>query len=298
VEIVGGTNAHQGEKKNMTKLFVGNSRIRYIFLHSFAIFLYWALSFTHSLAQTCVEPPQGIIAWWPFDEASGTIANDIIGNNPGAYVGSPVAVLGEVGNARSFNGTNYVGVVDSDLWAFGTANFTIEFWVNFSSQPGGTTGHPADIFIGNDEASGNANKWFFAIGGGNLEFHINSPTLGPQFFPLVPFSPIVNQWYHLAITRSGSTYTIYIDGCCRRFGGKHQCHPECQRASDDWNGRGSRFHDRCPRRNDDLQLGPHAVADIVNCRCRQRRKMQTFSHNDSILISGPIGNVVFPAARG
>jgi len=128
-------------------------------------------------------------------------------------VNFPAHVAGEVGDALSFNGTNqYVGVVDSPLWAFGTENLTIEFWVNFASAPGGSTGEPADIFIGNDEGGGDRNKWFFAIGGGHLEFHINSPSLGPQFFPLVPFSPTVGQWYHLAVTRTGSTYTIYING--------------------------------------------------------------------------------------
>jgi len=160
----------------------------------------------------CVPAPQGIIAWWPFDEMSGTVANDIVGNNPGAYVNSPVPVPGEVGDALSFNGGQYVGVVNNSLWHFGIENFTIEFWVNFSTQPGGSTGEPGDIFIGNDEGGGDRNKWFFAIGGGHLEFHINSPTLGPQFFPLVPFSPTIGQWYHLAVTRTSNTYTIYING--------------------------------------------------------------------------------------
>jgi len=165
-----------------------------------------------SLAQSCLSPSPGFNAWWPFDETSGTIANDIVGNNPGAYVNSPVPIPGEVAYALSFNGTNYVEVADSSLWALGNENFTIEFWVNFATEPGGSMTEPADIFIANDEGPYNVNKWFFAIGGGNLEFHINSPTLGPQFFPLVPFSPTINQWYHLALTRQSNTYTIYING--------------------------------------------------------------------------------------
>ena len=83
---------------------------------------------------------------------------------------------------------------------------------NFATPGGGDIGHPSHIFIGNDEGPGNRNKWFFALGGGYLNFHINGPTLGPQFFPLVPFSPTVGVWYHLAVVRRGSTYTIFLNG--------------------------------------------------------------------------------------
>src|SRR2546422_9631254 len=133
-------------------------------------------------AQTCVTPPPGIIAWWPLDETSGTSVADIGGNNPGIYVNGPVPAPGEVENALRFNGENYVGVGDSDLWAFGTSDFTIELWANFDAPGGGSIGEPGDIFIGNDESGGSFNKWFFALGGGFLNFHINSPTIGPKFF--------------------------------------------------------------------------------------------------------------------
>lgn len=163
-------------------------------------------------AQTCVQPPSGAIAWWPLDETSGTIAADRVGNHPGAYANGPVPANGQVRGALRFNGTNYVAVADSDLWGFAANNFTIELWANFDAPGGGSVGEPGDIFIGNDEGPFNRNKWFFALGGGFLNFHINGPTIGPKFFPLVPFSPVVGQWYHLAVVRSGSTYIIYING--------------------------------------------------------------------------------------
>lgn len=164
-------------------------------------------------AQVCVEPLPNMVSWWSLDETSGTVADDIVGTNPGVHVNGPVNTSGKVVGALKFDGINdFVGVPDSDLWAFGPGDFTIEFWANFSSLGGGTIGHPSHIFIGNDEGSGLRAKWFFALGGGFLSFHINSPSLGPQFFPLAAFSPTINQWYHLAITRESNNYTIYING--------------------------------------------------------------------------------------
>jgi hypothetical protein len=97
-----------------------------------------------------------------------------------------------VRGALRFNGSNFVAVPDNDLWAFGAKDFTIELWANFDQPGSGSVGEPGDIFIGNDEGPGFRNKWFFALGGGFLNFHINSPTIGPKFFPLVPFSPAAN----------------------------------------------------------------------------------------------------------
>ena len=164
-------------------------------------------------AQTCVPPPAGITAWWPFDEAVGPIASDIAGQQAGSHAGRPVAIPGRVGRALRFNGApDHVAAADNDLWAFGRKDFTIELWANFGSPGGGGVTQPSHIFIGNDEGPGSVNKWFFALGGGFLNFHINAPALGPQFFPLVRFTPELNRWYHLAVTRAGNLYTIYIDG--------------------------------------------------------------------------------------
>jgi hypothetical protein len=180
-----------------------------------AVFLAFS---TPALAQTCVAPPPGIIAWWPFDETNGTIAADIVGTEPAAYFGSPTPSAGKVGGALflhgstgTFNG-DFLAAPANSQWDFGPRDFTIELWANFSVAPGGSVGHPGAIFIGDDEGPGNQNKWFFALGGGYLNFHINGPALGPQFFPLVPFSPAVGVWYHLAVVRRGSTYTIFING--------------------------------------------------------------------------------------
>ena len=163
--------------------------------------------------QACVPPPQNILAWWPFDETAGPTAAELIAGRVGTYFGSPTPAPGEVGNALQFHGSpDFVGVANDPVWHFGVNDFSIELWANFSAPTGGSIGEPSDIFIGNDDGPGDQNKWFFALGGGFLNFHVNSPTLGPMFFPLAPFTPALNTWYHLAVTRAGSLYTLYING--------------------------------------------------------------------------------------
>ena len=166
---------------------------------------------TGSAAAQCVVPPSDIAAWWAFDESSGSEARDLVGNRNGVYSNLPIQSIGLVGNALRFDGNDYVAVADDDLWNLSDRDFTIEFWANFDQGGGGSIGHPGDIFIGNDEGPGVRNKWFFALGGGYLNFHINGST-GGRFFPLAPFAPVVGQWYHLSITRDGDLYTIYVDG--------------------------------------------------------------------------------------
>jgi len=161
----------------------------------------------------CVEAGRDVSAWWPLDEVAGSTAEDIVGGRTGAHVNGPAPAAGLVGGALAFDGSNdYVGVPDDPLWAFGDDDFTIELWANFSAPGGGTIGHPGDIFIGSDDGAGNQRKWFFALGGGFLNFHVNGPGIGAKFFPLAPFSPVVGQWYHLAVSRKGSLYSIYADG--------------------------------------------------------------------------------------
>jgi len=144
------------------------------------------------------------------DEEAGFTVADAAGSNPGVHVGAPTHEAGKVGRALRFDGTrSFVAVQDNDLWTFGSSDFTIELWANFATPGGGSVGQPSHVFISHDESPGHANKWFFSLGGGYLNFLVG-PT--EDFFPLVPFSPEVGRWYHLAVRRFGSTYTIFIDG--------------------------------------------------------------------------------------
>ena len=151
----------------------------------------------------CTSTAPGLIAHWPGDGS----AIDVAHGRDGTLVGGTAFVGGEVGQAFSFNGTsNTVTVPDTPDWSL-AGDFTIDTWVNFA----GFHGH-AQALVAQDEGSGTTKKWMFWYGeGGDLAFEFGANALGYQPTSAA-WGPTLSQWYHVAVTRSGSDFTLYIDG--------------------------------------------------------------------------------------
>jgi hypothetical protein len=160
------------------------------------------------------KPPEGVVAWW---RADGD-AKDSVGDSHGELKGGVTFDPGIAGKAFRLDGAGrHVEVTRSDRWGFRKRDFSIDLWVQFRAlTPSPEIGHPMAIFIGCDEGNDEGNrprhKWFFAYGGGFLNFHINQPNGESGFFAKANFSPDVDQWYHLAVTRSQGTFTFYVNG--------------------------------------------------------------------------------------
>ncbi|MGH8520668.1 MAG: LamG-like jellyroll fold domain-containing protein [Gammaproteobacteria bacterium] len=176
------------------------------------ILLLSLVAISHAEAQTCVQPPSGLVSWQPGDGN----ADDIQGGHDGTLENGATFTAGMVNQAFSFNGSSWVNVADDPAFTFGSGPFTIDLWVNFNQLEG------RDPFVGHDEGGGNRNKWIFwsdDVGHGPtfqgqraLRFHINSPTIGPIDPISAPWNPVPRQWHHVAVTRDGSNYALYIDG--------------------------------------------------------------------------------------
>lgn len=167
-----------------------------------------------STVEGCVAKPDGILAWWPGD---GTLDEIIDGRDASVVMSSPAGVTyaaGKVGQAFQFDGISYLSVPDDPVWTLGDDDFTVELWVNFDGVDF------RSAFIGHDDAGGIQNKWIFwydaggheAPGGPALRFHINGPGIGILDPGVAPWTPTTSQWYHVAVTRSGDDYSLYIDG--------------------------------------------------------------------------------------
>jgi WD40 repeat protein len=158
------------------------------------------------------KPPDGVVAWWRADED----AKDSVGDNHGELKGGVTFSPGIAGKAFRLDGaTRYVEVPRSDRWGFGKRDFSIDLWVQFRAlTPSRDYWHPNATFIGCDEGSGwERHKWMFEYRGEFLDFHIvNGNQEKSGFYAKAAFSPEVDQWYHLAVTRSRGTFTIYVNG--------------------------------------------------------------------------------------
>ncbi|MBK8563116.1 MAG: BspA family leucine-rich repeat surface protein [Saprospiraceae bacterium] len=108
------------------------------------------------------------------------------------------------GVALDFDGTNdHLQVTDNTVGNFGTGDFTVEFWLKTTDSYGGLAG----------KLDGCESNWELVLGSGKVEFR---PLNGTA---IISASTVNNgQWRHIAVTRSGTTVTIYIDGVSNATG--------------------------------------------------------------------------------
>jgi len=152
-----------------------------------------------------------MVGWWPGDSA----ATDLVAGRDGVLTDVDV-VTGLVGEAFDLNGSSsYVSIPDSPRWTLGSQPFTIELWVNFRSYPARAP------LVDHNEGPGTLNKWVFWYDswghrppeGPALRFHVNGPEVGVLDTVRWPWTGGAPQrWYHLALTRDGSSYSLYVDG--------------------------------------------------------------------------------------
>jgi PKD repeat protein len=153
-----------------------------------------------------VTGTNGLVAYFPFNEGSGTTVQSTVGGLTGT-ISNATWVPGESGNALSFNGTNaWVTVPDSPALELTTA-MTLEAWVKPTAAP--PSGSWASVLF--KEGATDANYTIYGFDGNRdplLGFYTPSgvvQAIGPSTLAL-------GTWTHLAATYGGSTATLYVNG--------------------------------------------------------------------------------------
>src|SRR5438132_4032374 len=162
-----------------------------------------ALTAGSSAAQTCVNPPSGLVSWWPGDGN----ANDIQGGNNGTPQGNLWFVPGKVGQAFASDPATADSAAVGNAASLHLQAFTFDAWVKLNTTALTGTG-PAII----------------SFGTGGYGFGIAGPSQPPRvsgelFLTQVGSSNVGSgttvadtNWHFIAVTLAGGTATFYIDG--------------------------------------------------------------------------------------
>lgn len=172
------------------------------------------------LPQSWANLDEALVGYWPFNGN----ANDESGSGNHGTVHGATLIEDRFGNpnsAYSFDGTDdFISVPDQPIWTLGVKPFTIVLWAKLKKIKARSP------FIGHDEGGGEWNKWIFWYdkwghdkpSGPALRFHINSHSLPPTDTVFVTWAPTVSEWYHVAVTRSNTSYSLFINGKRVAFG--------------------------------------------------------------------------------
>jgi hypothetical protein len=166
----------------------------------------------------CVDPPLGMVAWWPLDETSitkeGSISDDLAGfNNIGTLIGGPVPVAGKVLGGLQFDGVNdYVEVPDHPELNFGRGDFSFDAWIQTTDSIGAK-----DLVDKRVSANGYTGYSFF-LNNGKLSLQLGTGSFTSYTSPVFVAD---GKWHHIAITVSRASPTgilFYLDGVDTQFG--------------------------------------------------------------------------------
>jgi hypothetical protein len=164
---------------------------------------------TMSTAPTPTNTPTvtdtGLVAYWKFDERTGSTACDSSGKgNNGILASGPLWAVGKVGGALYFDGVDdNVTVADSNSLDV-SSSFTLSAWVN-----------PASSFTDFRSILVKNYKYYLyasaagSCGSGNPLAGFDEQTSNNVCHT---FQLPINTWTHLAVTYTGSVQTLYRNG--------------------------------------------------------------------------------------
>jgi hypothetical protein len=141
---------------------------------------------------------EGVVSYWRFDEGTGTMAYDSIGDNHGTIYGA-TWTSGMIGGALSFDGIDdYVAGSDAGF-PIAQDGMTFTVWTKPTIVDGNLR-----IFFEYGTASWGS---LFSFGQYLSKWYVDSYGDNNRFG-----TPVAGQWSFITITTAGTTALVYVDG--------------------------------------------------------------------------------------
>ena len=152
-------------------------------------------------------PPMGIVGWWPGD----AVTHDVISGRHATLRGGASLGPGLVREAFTLNGDQqFIEVADDPGLNVGTNDFTFELWVRFNNVDGEQV--IAEKYVETMAASPPPAGWTVTKLPNN---EVRLALAGGQNVDSLPAGTILpgtDTWTHIAVRRSGNTFTTFQNG--------------------------------------------------------------------------------------
>ncbi len=143
----------------------------------------------------------GLIDYWTFNDASGTlVANSVDYNDTGTWAGTVSSqwTTGQVGGAGTFNGTDYV--TTSGKTGNTGGDITLALWIKPTNFAGPQTPvHKDAIYSFEIDTSGNV-------------YWADSSNFSYANFGATSIGLVTGSWQYLVFTKTGGVVNIYLNG--------------------------------------------------------------------------------------
>lgn len=172
--------------------------IKLAFLISFLVFTIPGVC--NALGTTKTVAKDNLVAYWQFNESSGTTAKDVSGNNKNGHVyGTPTWSSGKIGGGFIFDGTNnYIQANPiSSLTKSGT--YTFSAWLKTSTIGTQTIFQSSPSCLDRNGAALNGNLLSFGYYNGSAWIGVTGEAPANKFF-------------HVVGINNGGTLSLYING--------------------------------------------------------------------------------------
>lgn len=170
------------------------------------LFFTIALLLLCSLRLSHAQSSEDIVAYWNFDEGTGTTVNDKSGHGNHGTIYGANWTDGKIGKALCFDGVDdYVRVPNAKCLGI-CDKLTIEAWIKRNSVD------TLDVIVDNDNGSDSGYR--FSV---NDKPAFIASNLNGQWGKTSNFKIIDSNWHHVAVTYEKPTVIFYLDGESEKF---------------------------------------------------------------------------------